>query len=90
MALTVSITLLFLATTTSADLNFTPTACDRCIEEKMIGSQPACANLPTSIDLIKFNEDFLTPQHRKCYCSIPSDKARYMSCNAIDKCSDRT
>ncbi|KAG0289948.1 hypothetical protein BGZ96_006550 [Linnemannia gamsii] len=71
--------ILVLSATTSAASSFD--ACDFCIDKKMISVEPACANLPKNITKSK-NGDYLTHQHYKCYCGVPSSKAWYKSCKA--------
>ncbi|KAF9541656.1 hypothetical protein EC957_002897 [Mortierella hygrophila] len=64
-----------------------PTPCDQCYEDSMILVQPACANLSNIGTINEFADSKLTPQHRKCYCSLPAGNAWYLTCQTTNKCN---
>ncbi|KAF9148026.1 hypothetical protein BG015_010270 [Linnemannia schmuckeri] len=90
MALVLS-TMTILPFTTSAAGTFVPraapTPCDQCLEDAMILLQPACASLSNIGTIKEFSDSKLTPQHRKCYCSLPAGNAWYQSCQTTNKCN---
>lgn len=36
---------------------------------------------------MKFADSKLTPQHRRCYCSLPAGNAWYLTCQTTNKCN---
>jgi len=62
--------------------------CDRCVEDAMLKLQPACANLGYIGDISQFSDDKLTPQHRKCFCSVPAGNSWYQPCYISEKCNN--
>ncbi|KAF9128153.1 hypothetical protein BGW39_005315 [Mortierella sp. 14UC] len=90
--LTVSTTAMILAAMTLLPLYSlaVKTDCDRCVDSLMIKMQPACAKLPYLGPLNTFSDSKLTPEHRKCFCSIPSsDNSWYQSCYLSEKCDSQ-
>lgn len=88
-----ALVLVLSATTTSATgtgslfPRAAPTPCDQCYEDSMILVQPACANLSNVGPIKEFADSKLTPQHRKCYCSLPAGNAWYLTCQTTNKCN---
>ncbi|KAF9899009.1 hypothetical protein EC991_009785 [Linnemannia zychae] len=86
---TVSTMVMVIAAMTLLPLNAlaVKTACDRCIDSAMNSIQPACANLPYLGQIDTFSDSKLTPQHRKCFCSIPATgNSWYQSCYQSEQC----